>query len=49
MKNNRIIISANEATKNNSITLAIDLFQEVLKESLLSFDLSFKLGNLENK
>lgn len=49
MKYNRIIISANEVTKNNNIPLAIDLFHKVLKENLLSFDLSFKLSLLNFK
>lgn len=49
MKYNKIINSANEAIKNNNIPLAIDLFHKVLKENLLSFDLSFKLSLLNFK
>ena len=36
MEYNKIIISADEAIKNNNIPLAIDLFQEALKENPLS-------------
>jgi tetratricopeptide (TPR) repeat protein len=49
MEYNRIIISANEALKNNNIPLAIDLFQEALKENPLSFDISYNLGLLNFK
>lgn len=47
MEFNRILIAANEAIKNNNITLAVDLLQDALKENPLSLEANYKLGLLK--
>jgi tetratricopeptide (TPR) repeat protein len=47
MEFNRILIAANEAIKNNNITLAADLLQDALKENPLSLEANYKLGLLK--
>ena len=49
MEYHRIIISADEAIKNNNIPQAVDLLKDALKENPLSVEASYKLGLLNFK